>query len=78
MKNFWVLSFRNLWVRKTRMALAKAGAMGILGAVFGVAVALPGSFVVGVIIALIVSQIAALHPSWRAGQVSVVKAIQSE
>ncbi|MCL4393344.1 MAG: FtsX-like permease family protein, partial [Chloroflexi bacterium] len=84
-----------------RMVLAEAGAMGVLGSVFGIAVALPVSrvmvsgmsqgsgfpvtfvfpgaaFVAGVIIALVISQLAALYPTWRAGRINIVEAIRGE
>ena len=83
------------------MVLAEAGAMGVLGSIFGIAVALPTSrvmvtgmsegsgfpvsyvfpgaaFIAGVIIALIVSQLAALYPTWRAGRINIIEAIRSE
>jgi putative ABC transport system permease protein len=85
----------------TRMVLAEAGAMGVLGSLFGIAVALPVShvmvtgmsegtgfpvyyvfpgaaFIAGVIIALVVSQVAALYPTWRAGRLNIIEAIHSE
>lgn len=84
-----------------RMVLSEAIAMGMLGSIFGIAVAFPTStvmvtgmsegsgfpvryvfpaaaFVAGVIIALIVSQAAALYPTWRASQINVTEAIRSE
>ncbi|MBI3362712.1 MAG: ABC transporter permease [Chloroflexi bacterium] len=36
------------------------------------------AFVTGMIIALIVSQVAALYPTWRAGRINVIEAIRSE
>ncbi len=84
-----------------RMVLSEAIAMGMLGSIFGIAVAFPTStvmvtgmsegsgfpvtyvfpaaaFVAGVIIALIVSQAAALYPTWRASKINVTEAIRSE
>jgi putative ABC transport system permease protein len=84
-----------------RMVLAEAGAMGVLGSIFGIAVALPVSrvmvtgmsqgsgfpvsyvfpgvaFLAGVLIAMVVSQLAALYPTWRAGRINIMDAIRSE
>jgi putative ABC transport system permease protein len=83
------------------MILSEAAAMGVLGALFGVLVALPisregvtrmaeisgfpmsylfppGGFVAGVVIALVVSQLAALYPTWRAVRLNVIEAIKEE
>jgi putative ABC transport system permease protein len=84
-----------------RMILSESGAMGLLGSVFGVAVAVPVSFVMvegmkqgsgfqmeyifpsaafatGIIIALVISQLAALYPTWRAGRINIIEAIREE
>jgi len=84
-----------------RMVLSEAMAMGTLGSLFGIAVALPIStvmvqgmsqgsgfpvryvfpmmaFVIGVIVALVISQLAALYPTWRASKISVTEAIRAE
>jgi len=84
-----------------RMILSEAGTMGLLGSIFGVAIAVPVSFVMvegmkqgsgfplgyvfptsafvtGVIVALVVSQIASLYPTWRAGRVNIIEAVKEE
>jgi putative ABC transport system permease protein len=84
-----------------QMVLSEAGAMGALGALFGILVALPVStvmvsgmqqgsgfpmtyvfpgtaFVVGMLIALAVSQAAAIYPTWRAGRIVITEAIKEE
>jgi putative ABC transport system permease protein len=84
-----------------RMILSESGAMGLLGSIFGVAVAVPVSFVMvegmkqgsgfqmeyifpltafitGVIVALVISQLAALYPTWRAGRINIIEAIREE
>lgn len=49
------------------------------GSGFPVYYVFPGvAFVVGVVIALIVSQVAALYPTWRAGRINVIEAIKEE
>ncbi len=83
------------------MILAEAGAMGAVGAVFGLGFgillsrvfvegmqqlsgyrltfALPLEAVLnGILIAFLVSQIAALYPAWRASRVNVIEAIKHE
>ncbi len=83
------------------MILSESGMMGLLGSIFGVAVAAPVSlvmvqgmkqgsgfqmsyvfpsaaFVTGVVIALVVSQLAALYPTWRAGRINIIEAIKEE
>lgn len=88
-------------VQLAQMVLAESGAMGALGAVFGIAIALPTStvmvqgmsigsgfpvhyvfpalaFVSGTLVALVVSQLAALYPTWRASKISVIEAIRAE
>jgi ABC-type lipoprotein release transport system permease subunit len=37
-----------------------------------------GSFVSGVVIARVVSQVAALYPVWRAGRMGILEAIRSK
>jgi putative ABC transport system permease protein len=84
-----------------KMILAEAGAMGAIGAVFGIGFGivlssvfvqgmqqmtgyrltyhLPISAVLnGVLIAFLVSQVAALYPAWRASRVNIVEAIKHE
>ncbi len=84
-----------------RMVLAEAGAMGAIGSLFGVAVALPVSFVMvqgmrqgsgfemeyifpgsafwtGVVIALVISQLAALYPTWRAAHINIIQAVKED
>ncbi len=84
-----------------RMILAEAGAMGAIGSLFGIAVALPASVVMvegmrqgsgfqvhyvfpaasfwfGVTTALVVSQLASLYPTWRAGRINIIQAIKEE
>ncbi|MGH2592443.1 MAG: FtsX-like permease family protein [Anaerolineae bacterium] len=84
-----------------RMILAEAGAMGAVGAVFGIGFGLLLSRVLvqgmqqmsgyrltfslpfeavlnGILIAFLVSQIAALYPAWRASRVNIVEAIKHE
>jgi len=83
------------------MILAEAGAMGAVGAVFGIGFgillsrvlvqgmqqmsgyrltfSLPFEAVLnGILIAFLVSQIAALYPAWRASRVNIVEAIKHE
>jgi ABC-type lipoprotein release transport system permease subunit len=36
------------------------------------------AFVVGIVTALIISQVASLYPTWRAGRVNVIEAIKEE
>ncbi len=83
------------------LILSEAAAMGALGALFGVLIALPLShlsitrmseisgfpvnylfspqaFVAGVLTALVVSQIAAVYPTWRAGRINIVEAVKEE
>ncbi len=84
-----------------RMILAEAGAMGAIGAVFGIGFgillsrvfvegmkimtgyrlefSLPfQSLLLGLAIALIVSQVAALYPAWKGSRVNIVEAIKHE
>ncbi|MBI3912736.1 MAG: ABC transporter permease [Chloroflexi bacterium] len=84
-----------------RMILSEAGAMGALGAIFGVLIAYPVStvtvsgmasgsgfpvyyvfpalsFVIGVFVALVLSQVAAIYPTLRAARVNVIEAIKEE
>jgi putative ABC transport system permease protein len=84
-----------------RMILAEAGAMGAVGAVFGIGFGIllsrvfvtamqvmsgyrlsftlpPGAVVTGFVIAVLVSQVAALYPAWRASRVNIVEAIKHE
>ncbi|HTP07147.1 MAG TPA: FtsX-like permease family protein [Anaerolineae bacterium] len=84
-----------------RMILAEAGALGAIGAVFGIAFgillsrvfvegmkimtgyrlefSLPlTSLLLGLAIALIVSQAAALYPAWKGSRVNIVEAIKHE
>ncbi len=84
-----------------RMVLAEAAAMGVLGALFGLAIGWitsedmvigmsigsgwqfdyvfpTAAFVGAAITALIVSQVAALYPLWRASHIRIVEAIQHE
>ncbi len=84
-----------------RMILAEAGAMGVIGALFGIVIAYPVSvvmvegmregsgfqvtytfpmsaFVIGIVTALVISQVASLYPTWRAGRVNVIEAIKEE
>ncbi len=84
-----------------RMILSEAGAMGALGAFFGVLIAYPVStvtvsgmsqgsgfpvyyvfptmsFVIGVFVALVLSQVAAIYPTLRAARVNVIEAIKEE
>lgn len=84
-----------------QMVMSEAMAMGALGSLFGIAVALPIStvmvqgmsqgsgfpmryvfpamaFIIGVIVALVISQLAALYPTWRASKISVTEAIRAE
>jgi putative ABC transport system permease protein len=84
-----------------RMILAEAGALGAIGAVFGIAFgillsrvfvegmkimtgyrlefSLPfQSLLLGLAIALIVSQAAALYPAWKGARVNIVEAIKHE
>jgi putative ABC transport system permease protein len=37
-----------------------------------------GSFLSGAVIALVVSQVAALYPVWRAGRIGILEAIRSK
>jgi putative ABC transport system permease protein len=84
-----------------RMVLAEAAAMGIIGAIFGLAIGWliaenmvmemgRGSgwdfdyvfpvvaFISAAITAVVVSQLAALYPVWRAGEMGIVESIQHE
>ncbi|HZY43192.1 MAG TPA: FtsX-like permease family protein, partial [Anaerolineae bacterium] len=84
-----------------RMILAEAGAMGAIGAVFGIGFGvllsrvfiegmrvsigyrieftLPfSSILLGLAIAFLVSQAAALYPAWRGSRVNIVEAIKHE
>ncbi len=84
-----------------RMILAEAGAIGAIGAVFGIAFgillsrvfvegmkimtgyrlefSLPfQSLLLGLAIALVVSQAAALYPAWKGSRVNIVEAIKHE
>ena len=84
-----------------RMILAEAGALGAIGAVFGIGfgillsrVFVEGmkimtgyrleftlpfqSLLLGLAIALIVSQVAALYPAWKGSRVNIVEAIKHE
>jgi putative ABC transport system permease protein len=83
----------------SRMVLAESLAMGVIGGIFGLLVALPlswmmvvgmsqstgwkmdyvfpgDSFLSGAVIALLVSQVAALYPVWRAARMGVLEAIR--
>ncbi|HLF28528.1 MAG TPA: FtsX-like permease family protein [Anaerolineae bacterium] len=84
-----------------RMILAESGAMGAVGAVFGVGFGIllsrvfvegmrqmtgyrltfelpPNAVLNGILIAFLVSQIAALYPAWRASRVNIIEAIKHE
>jgi putative ABC transport system permease protein len=84
-----------------RMILAESGAMGAIGAVFGIGFGVllsrvmvqgmqqmsgyrltfempPSALLNGIVIAFLVSQVAALYPAWRASRVNVVEAIKHE
>lgn len=84
-----------------KMILAEAGAMGAIGAVFGIGFGIllsrqfvegmqqmagyrltynlpPEAIWNGIVIALLVSQFAALYPAWRASRVNIVEAIKHE
>lgn len=83
------------------MILAEAGALGVLGSLLGILVALPtaregvarmaegsgftmtylfpgSAFVAAVATALVISQLAALYPTFRAGRINVIEAIKDE
>jgi ABC-type antimicrobial peptide transport system permease subunit len=36
------------------------------------------AFATGIIIALVISQLAALYPTWRAGRINIIEAIREE
>jgi ABC-type antimicrobial peptide transport system permease subunit len=84
-----------------RMVLAEAGAMGVIGGLFGIGIGWLVSkdmvtgmsqgtswqfnyifptlaFVSAAITALVISQLAALYPLWRAGRMRIIEAIQHE
>jgi putative ABC transport system permease protein len=84
-----------------RMVLAEAAAMGVIGAIFGLAIGwliaenmvtemgrgsgwefdyvFPvAAFISAAITAVVVSQLAALYPVWRAGAMGIVESIQHE
>ncbi len=84
-----------------RMILAESGAMGAVGAAFGLGFGFllsrvfvegmqqmsgyrltfemsPRAVLNGMLIALLVSQVAALYPAWRASRVNIVEAIKHE
>ncbi|MCZ7569361.1 MAG: ABC transporter permease [Ardenticatenaceae bacterium] len=85
----------------SKMVLAEAGTMGLIGGAFGLVCGMvlarvfvlgtnmsagysieyaftPEPVIGGVIIAIVVAQLAALYPAWRAGRVNIVEAIQHE
>ena len=84
-----------------RMILAEAGAMGAVGALFGIGFGMllsrvfvegmkvaagyrltftlpPTSVLLALVVALVVSQVSALYPAWRASRVNIVEAIKHE
>jgi len=85
----------------TKMVLAEAATLGVIGGAFGLGFGYflsqifvralnelsgydleyvfdPKAFVTGAIIALVVSQVAALYPAWKAAGVNIVEAIKHE
>jgi putative ABC transport system permease protein len=85
----------------TKMVLAEAATLGVIGGVFGLAFGYVlsqvfinalngltgydlayvfewGPFVAGAAVALVVSQLAALYPAWKAAGVNIVEAVKHE
>lgn len=85
----------------SRMILAEAGTMGLIGGLLGLLFGLllarlfvlgsnaAGGYAVayvftpqpifgGIVIAIVVAQLAAFYPAWRAGRINIVEAIQHE